>query len=86
MRMNNGGVWETPVHWTTRGRTKYGYIINCWNNRRTALTRDTWAGRGEIMGAWSELVLRQDLPESASEVCNRWKMMRLSVVLSSVYG
>ncbi len=38
--------------------------------------------RGEIMGAESELVCVKDLPSRLCEVCNRWKMMMLSVVLS----
>ncbi len=39
------------------------------------------------MGAGPELVLRQDLPGVVlCEVCNRWKMMMLSVVHPSVYG
>ncbi len=61
----NNRQFETLLHWTTRRVSKYGYIINCWNNRRTALTRYL---QGLIMGA-VELVLRQDLPESFVAKC-----------------
>ncbi len=44
----------------------------------------SWIPAGEIMGAVRVGGLRRDLPESfLCEVCNRWKMMMLSVVLST---
>ncbi len=46
MHMNNG-TFETLYIDDPEGRTKYGYIINCWNNRRTALTHTC----GETSGA-----------------------------------
>ncbi len=52
--MNNGS-FETPVHWNlTRSNVPNTGIINCWNNRRTALTRYL---QGEIM-VWSEYASR----------------------------
>ncbi len=75
----NNGQFETTAH-ATGSACKYGYIINCWNNRRTQpLTRPA----GVKSWVRSELVLRQDLPESFVRNCaTGGKMMMLSVVLS----
>ncbi len=69
--MNNGSL--KPCTLTTRRVVPNdAEVINCWNNRRTALTLDTC--RGEIM-VRSELVLAPRFTRVACEVCNRWKMM-----------
>ncbi len=69
--VNNGSLKPCYID-DPEGRTKYGYIINRWNNTNSAnpIRVKSWCGPAR---------LRQDLPESRKEVCNRWKMMALAV-------
>ncbi len=69
--MNNGSLTR---RWTTRGSYQTELVYNKQletTDKRSAANLDTCRVR-------SELVLRQDWPESS--VCNRWKMTMLFVV------
>ncbi len=79
----NNRQFETLAHWTTPEVVPLVY--NKLLEQQTGSLNPIPAG----VKSWvrSELILRQDLPESHCEVCNRWKkMMILSVVLSIGYS